>query len=145
MRKAQQLTNLQKSLNSKDALLQEANQRVGSLEQSLNGKDDLLRVANQRVESLQRSVQDKDAQLQEANRRTQSLQHDVRELRFLLSDAETRIAEGSQRVKHSDVLRIASQDIHLTDNKLGHGSYGGVVSPCIHYVVAPRRHIFLLM
>ena len=155
----QRVISLERSSNVNDALLQEANQRVISLERSSNDKDALLRVANQRVEGLQRSLNGlqtqlqeanqslnfKDAQLLEANRRaaslqsdlerqerdTQSLQQDVRDMRFVLSDAEARIAEGRQGIQESDVLRIASRDIRLTNNKLGHGSYGGLVRPLI--------------
>ena len=163
-RNAQELENFQRILNDKDALLQEANQRLislersvnstdallhgaiqkaASLQRSLNDKDARLQEAIQRVASLQQSLNDKDAELREANRRagnlqieverqqkdTQSLQQDVRDMRFLLSDADARIAEGSQGIQESEVLRIDSCDIHFTDNKLGHGSYGGLVIP----------------
>ena len=135
-RKDEQLKNLQRSLNDKDALLRVANQRAEGLQRSLNGLHIQMQEANQ-------SLNFKDAQLQEASRLaaslrsdlkrqqrdTQSLQQDVRDMRFLLSDAEARIAEGRQGIQESDVLRIASRDIHLTDNKLGHGSYGGLVRP----------------
>ena len=156
---------LQQSLNDKDVALQEASQAVSLLQRDLDEKgrqkESALQEASQAVSLLQRDIDEKERQkesaLQEANLTIERLQNElerqtretvgvtehnealrrnVRELESLLSDAEASIGISRKRLEESkEVLKIASQDIHLTDTKLGQGSYGGLVILFVYSVV----------
>ena len=70
-------------------------------------------------------------QLDESRVQNEALQRSLNDLQVqksnteeLLSDAEATIERYKER-EQTEVLRIASNDIQLTDTKLGGGSYGG--------------------
>ena len=130
---------LQQSLNDKDVALQEASQAVSLLQRDLDEKErqkeSALQEANQTIERLQNELE---RQTRETVGVTEhnALRRNVREFESLLSDAEATIGISRKRLEESkEVLKVASQDIHLTDTKLGQGSYGGLVILFIYSVV----------
>lgn len=87
-----------------------------------------VQLSERRRQSDQ-SVQKRDQtadEIESLQNEVDGLKENVARLERLLTDAETAMTEMRQRIRQSEeVLGIASQDINLTDKKLGSGSYGG--------------------
>lgn len=85
---------------------------------ALTAKIALKKEMERKVESLTRS-------LKEERRKKESVEE-------LLVIAEATSAKTRERLRQSEeVLSIPSKDIHLTDKKLGSGSYGGEMFPSV--------------
>ena len=131
------IVTLQVTLTKKEALIQEANIRGETLQSDLEREHRRSEGLQQQVENLQFLQKRADQINAELRQRIQPVRE--RKMRRSLSvGIVSKPEEGSHGVRQSQMLKIASKDIHLTDRKLGHGSYGGLVIPFVQHVYSLR-------
>ena len=129
----QNVRELESRLSNVEVELQEANQTTASLQRGLDEKrlekEAAAQEANRITERLQSDLEQQREEINSVTQHNEALQHSVGELELLLSNAEAAVEISRQRLRESEeVLRVASQDIRMSDTNLGKGSYGGLVS-----------------
>ena len=129
----QNMRELEFRLSNAEVALEEASQTAACLQRELDEKilekKAAAQQANQMVERLQSDLEQQREEISSVTQHNEALQHSVGELELLLSNAEAAVEISRQRLRESEeVLRVASQDIRMSDTNLGKGSYGGLVS-----------------
>ena len=128
--KTQQLTNVQGQLRWKDGQLTEKTQQLTNVEGQLRERDRELLERTQQLTDVQGQMYEKDEQIANLQDQVTSLQDQVTEKELELTELETTLSEAQQTLNkrhQSPDWVIARDQIQLTDNYLGRGSYGSVL------------------
>ena len=128
--KTQQLTNVQGQLRGKDGQLTEKTQQLTNVEGQLRERDRELLERTQQLTDVQGQMYEKDQQIANLQDQVTSLQDQVTEKELELTELETTLSEAQQTLNkrhQSPDWVIARDQIQLTDNYLGRGSYGSVL------------------
>ena len=156
--KDREMAEMRKQKENEAADVEQMRQQNRDLETALgvekvereNAVSEERRRGAMREERLQVDKLNLQRQFDESRVQIEALQCSLNDLRVqksnieeLLSDAEATIERYKER-EQTEVLRIASHDIQLTDRKLGGGSYGGERCASVaSYQTLSRRRVLL--
>ena len=122
------IRNLEIEVQEKDLVIQFQDQANEEKDKVIEEKDKLIQKKDKLIQKKEEVIKENEDLLCAQISEMTSYKKKVIRLEKLLSHSEEASAQTRQRLLQcEDALRIPSSNIQMTDIRLGHGSYGGIV------------------